>query len=269
MIPHTRHIVLIAVIAALLIVAAPSLNLSQDANGETGQPSESMLLDIRLEGDATILGTEQEADFQLRISYSYPERILRYNYRAEIAGENMLGASVSPDNGTSEDGIFFLKIKGPTNAGELKVKVNASANETDTSWYQIKEFVFKVVKPIHISAVLHNSGENDANNVTVQMFVDGVLKDLKTYNISAGSSVTVHFNWTFGEIPGGEYKVTLVADSSDNIVEFSEGDNTLEMTIYYTKSGNPLRGVISVMIIFVVIVLILTILQKKSVGKKP
>lgn len=229
---------------------------------------ESYLIDIRLDGPSFI-GSSQETDFQLRIRYlEHPERILNYSFAAQLVGSNIAGASFSPSNGTSEDGLFDVKITGPvTSNDDLTVRITAFANESEISWFRTEEIDIPVVSPVEISTTLYNYGEQDAKNVTVQLLVDGDLKDERSYDIPAGGSVLVSFNWTFSSVSNGDHTLTLIADSTDGVVEFSEGNNVLEKTIYYSTSGNPIRGVLSVIIMFVVIVLVLTILQKS--GPRP
>lgn len=231
---------------------------------------ESNQIDVRLDGPS-IIGIEQKAQFQLRITPEFAkERILNYSYNASIVGTNIFEATISPDNGTSKLGIFMIAITGPINIGdgELKVRINASAEELEVTHFQIKEFAFKVVKPVKVSATLSNTGEEDAENVTVTMYIDGDLKDEKVYDIPAGGTVEVSFNWTFASIETGKHEVTLIADVLDELVEFTEGNNILHDTIYYSPPGNAIRGIISVIIIFVCVVLILTILQKSGARPK-
>lgn len=249
-----------------LLLFAPLMAI-QSAIGE--EISESNQIDIRLDGPI-IIGTQQQESYDLRIQYNYPERILNYSYTAKVVGESIFGAEIIPNNGTSDDGTFQFILTGPVTTGEMTIRINATAREIDDiSWYYLEEFDLTIFKPISVSANLYNIGESDANKVTVQMFINGDLKDAKDYSVPAGGSVSVSFNWTFSSIPQGEYVVTLVADSSSETIEFSEGNNVFEETIYYSKSGNILRGVLAVLIIFVAVILALTILQKPGPQKKP
>ncbi|HDP97393.1 MAG TPA: hypothetical protein ENN25_06875 [Euryarchaeota archaeon] len=252
---------------AFLLIALVLIGSSMTASAEL-EERESSQIDIRLDGPSFI-GASLEADFQLRIKYvDHPERILNYSYKAELTGSNIAGASLTPNNGTSEDGLFFITITGPIRSNDdLTVKITAYANETEISRYRVKEIDIPIVKPVEISTILYNVGDQDATYVTVQLLVDGDLKDEKVYDVPAGGSVHVSFNWTFSSISNGEHILTLVADSDDGVVEFSEGNNVLEKTIYYSTSGNPIRGALSIVIMFVVIVLVLTVLQKS--GPRP
>jgi len=235
-----------------------------DSHAADGSPKESMLIDIRLDGP-NVIGSDQQSDFIVRISYAYPERIQSFGYSAKIVGTNLAGAKVTPDNGTDSSGSFSLRITGASAAGKMKVEINATAFETDAAWYRIKEFEIDVVKPIYIGAALVNSGNTPVNNVSIQMIIDGALMETKYYNLSAQGSASVNFTWVFSTITQGKHTIKLVIDDESKIVEFSRGDNVISMDVYYTDSGNILRGILSIMIIFVGVILFLTIIQK---GKK-
>lgn len=250
-------------IMLMMVLAMPLVALNSHAATNTG-PQESMLLDIRLDGP-TVLGSGIPDDFTMRVSYTYPERIQSYGYSAKIIGTNLVGASVTPNNGTGSSGTFTLRITGSTVAGKITVQINATATETDATWYRIKEFVIDVVTPVYIDAALVNTGNTSANNVSVQMFIDNVLKETKHYNLSAQGSAAVNFTWVFSTIPQGKHTIKLVIDAESKVVEFSRGDNVMTLDVYYSDSGNILRGILSIMIIFVGVILFLTIIQK---GKK-
>jgi hypothetical protein len=258
-----RPFALSMAIIIFLILAMPMAAFDSHAATESG-PQESMLIDIRLDGP-NVIGSDLQSDFTVRISYAYPERIQSFSYAAKIIGTNLIGASVTPDNETGSSGFFSLKITGASATGKMKVQINATAFETDATWYRIKEFEIDVVRPVYIDAAIINSGNTSANNVSVQMIIDGALMETKYYNLSAKGSTLVNFTWVFSTIPQGKHTIKLVIDSESKIVEFSKGDNVLSMDVYYSDSGNLLRGILSIMIMFVGVILFLTILQK---GKK-
>jgi hypothetical protein len=250
-------------IIMLLILAMPLAALDSHA-ATNGGPQESMLIDIRLDGP-NVIGTGQQSDFTVRISYAYPERIQSFGFSAKIVGTNLVGATVTPDNGTGPTGSFSLKITGVSIAGKMTVQINATAFETDVTWYRIKEFEINVVRPVYINAVLINFGNTSVNNVSVQMVIDSVLMETKHYNLSALGSASVNFTWVFSTIQQGKHTIKLIIDDESKIVEFSKGDNVISLDVYYSDSGNLLRGILSLMILFVGVILFLTIIQK---GKK-
>jgi len=262
MIGQRSSILLIAAVMVLLV--AMPLSAIEAGAVESG-PQESMLIDIRLDGP-NVVGTGTPADYTVRVSYVYPERIQEYSYKAKIIGTNTLGASVSPDNGTDLEGLFSMVITGASSTGKMMVEINATATEGNITWFRVKEFEISVVRPVFVDAVLLNIGYSDASNVSVDMIIDGSLRETKYYNISANSSISVNFTWVFSTIPQGKHTVTLVIDSQSEFVEFSKGDNVITIDVYFSDSGNPLRGILVIMIIFVGVILSLTILTKG--GKK-
>jgi len=260
---RSRPFALPMTIMMVLLLAIPLAAFDSHAATDSG-PHESMLIDIRLDGP-NVIGSGLQSDFTVRISYAYPERIQSYSYAAKIAGTNLAGATLTPNNGTGSSGSFSLKITGASAAGKMKVEINATALETDATWYRIKEFEIDVVRPIYIDAALVNSGNMSANNVSVQMIIDDALMETKYYNLSALGSTSVNFTWVFSTIPQGKHTIKLVIDDESKIVEFSKGDNVISMDVYYSDSGNLLRGILSLMIMFVGVILFLTIIQR---GKK-
>ena len=260
---RSRPFILSMTVLMFLLLVMPLAAFDSHAATDGG-PQESMLIDIRLDGP-NVIGAGQQSDFTVRISYAYPERIQNFSFSAKIIGTNLVGAKVTPDNGTDSSGSFSLKITGASAVGKMKVEINATAFEADSTWYRIKEFEIDVVRPIYIDAVLVNSGNITANNVSVQMIIDGVLMETKYYNLSAQGIASVNFTWVFSTIPQGKHIIKLIIDDESKIVEFSKGDNVISMDVYYSDSGNLLRGILSLMIIFVGVILFLTIIQK---GKK-
>ena len=250
-------------IIMLLLLAMPMVAFDSHAATDSG-PQESMLIDVRLDGP-NVVGTNLQSAFTVRISYAYPERIQSYSYTAKIVGSNLAGATVTPNNATGSTGSFSLRVTGASVAGKMTVEINATAFEADATWYRIKDFDVDVVRPVYIDADIINYGNISVNNVSVQMIIDDVLMETKYYNVSARGDALVNFSWVFSTIPQGKHTVKLVIDEESKIIEFSKGDNVLSFDIYYSDSGNLLRGILSIMIIFVGVILFLTIIQK---GKK-
>jgi hypothetical protein len=260
---RSRPFILSVAVLILLLLAMPLAAIDSHA-ATNGGPQESMLLDIRLDGPS-VIGAGELSDYTVRISYAYPERIQSFSYAAKIVGTNLFGAIVTPDNATDASGSFSLMITGASAVGKMKVEINATASEADSTWYRIKDFEIDVVRPVYIGATLVNSGNISANNVSVQMVIDGVLMETKHYNMSALEVITVNFTWVFSAIPQGKHTIKLIIDDESKIVEFSKGNNVFSIDVYYSDSGNLLRGTLSLMILFVGVILFLTIIQK---GKK-
>ena len=258
-----NSILLIVLSVSLMLgILAPLTVIKSEAAGKT---SESMLMDVRLDGPSYV-GTGIITDVVLRISYAYPERIDNYTFRAELI-DDLGDGIIAPDNGTAEDGIFHLKITGASTVGKMTIEINATANEGATTWYMIKNFDIDVVKPIFIDVTIQNAGQVIATNVTIKLIIDGELKSTQTVSIMSNTTLPLKFNWTFSTIQQGKHTVTIIIDDPSRIVEFSEGNNILTMDVYYAEPGNILRGVLAIGIMFVAFILIMTILQKKQAPK--
>ena len=261
------HGILVAPFLAILILSILAPVISIDSQASSGKPTESMLIDVRLDG-ANLIGAGMEETFTLRISYAYPERILNFSYLAQMTGTNTTGGSIAPINATSGEGVFKVNIRGPITPGKITVKVNATATEAISTWYRVKEFEIEIIKPIYVEAKLVNNGDVAVNGVSVKMLVDGELMQTEEYNLTGRQIIDLNFSWVAASISEGKHTVTLMIDDPTNIVDFSSGDNVITLDVYYSKSGDILRGVLVLMIIFVTIILILTFLQKKGGSKR-
>jgi len=181
-----------------------------------------------------------------------------YSYKVEIQGSNTTGSSVTPQAGTSESGVFKLNITMPRSAPQtIKIVVNATSKEWRTKVAVSTEVTFqmKVVDPILIRAEVYNTGPVDARNVTARFYADGVLLTTQIFNVSAGSSSKLSYNWTFASIKSGKHVVTVYVDDPSRVVEFSDGNNVFSQTIYVGKQSNP-AGVVLVVGIIIMSVLV-------------
>jgi hypothetical protein len=227
---------------------------------------ETNLIDIRLDGP-DVIGTGVQETYTLRMSYAYPERVQNFSYTVKLTGDNTTGSSISPTNGTAKNGVFTLKVTAPSAVGKFTVQINATADEGRATWFRVEDFELEAVKPVYVNAVLMNSGSASLTNASVKMLVDGVLKRTEFFNISSGQSIQLNFTWVFSTMSEGKHTITLIANDDTNTVEFSTGDNVLTIDVYYSTSGNLLRGILGIMTVFVAIILVMTFLQKKPSAK--
>lgn len=258
-----RRIMILALAFALLSTLAIPL-LASDASSDDA--SESMYLTVKLDGPS-ILGAGVEGQFVLRVEYYFRERIDKYGFTATIVESDVTGGAISPNNGTSEDGMFNLTITGASSPGTMTVQINATADEFGKTWYKVEQFEIEVVPSVTIKAFIENKGNAPVNNVSVKLMVDGGLVEEKRVSLNPLSRIDVVFNWTFRSIPEGRHVITIIIDDPSGVAEFSEGNNVLTKEVYYVTSGNWLRGVLAIGIMFIAFVLIMTLLQKSA--KKP
>lgn len=254
---------IVAPILALLLLSILAPFMSSPTKATVG---ETNLIDIRLDGP-DVIGTGVQETYTLRMTYAYEERIQNFSYTAKLTGGNTTGSSISPANGTSKNGVFTIKVTAPGSAGKFNVQINATADEGRATWFRVEDFELDAVKPVYVNAVLVNNGNSSLTNASVKMLVDGVLKRTESFSIASGQSIQLNFTWVFSTMTEGKHTITLIANDGTNSVEFSTGDNVMTIDVYYSTSGNLIRGILSIMIVFVAIILVLTFLQKKPSSK--
>ncbi|OGS56427.1 MAG: hypothetical protein A3K60_00280 [Euryarchaeota archaeon RBG_19FT_COMBO_56_21] len=192
-----------------------------------------------------------------------------YTYRIELTADNSTGAVATPNTASDPSGFFRFNITMPGEAGQtLTVTVNATSKSTETRLSTSTEmnFKIKIVDPIVITAQVFNSGAVDAKNATAKFFADGELLGTRVFNVTAGNSVTLMYNWTFLKIDQGKHVVTVKVDDANSLVEFSDGNNVLSRTIYVGGQGNPAGAVLTIAVIVASFFVVMTYFQKP--GKK-
>lgn len=194
-----------------------------------------------------------------------------FTYKAEILADNKTGSSVSPSTGSSASGVFKVNITMPGEAPQsIKVRLNVTSKDPSTgdSAEKVREFEIDVVDPFILRATVYNYGAVEATNVTAKFYADGTYLGMRTFNLPAGGSRVVSYNWTWLNIDAGKHTVTVVLDSSDGMVEFSNGNNVYTMTVYIGDEGNPLGAVLTVGVVVMSVFVFLTYLQKPARKKK-
>lgn len=187
-----------------------------------------------------------------------------YTYKAEIVAGNKTGSSVAPSTGSSSSGMFNITVTMPGEAQVIKVKINVTskANDADDNVYKVREYEIKVVSPIVITATVHNTGAVDATNVTAVFYADGILLGDLVFDVPAGGSKVLVYNWTWANIADGEHVVTVIVDDEGELVEFSDGNNVYSMTVYVGSQSNPIGGVLTVAVIIMSVLVALMFMAK-------
>ena len=194
-----------------------------------------------------------------------------FSYKAEIIADNVTGSLISPSTGESSSGVFKLNITLPGYAPQtIKVKFNVTSEDlaTGDSTEKTKSIEIKVIDPIVLRAIVHNTGSVDAANVTAKFYGDGIYLGSQTFNLAAGNSIVLTYNWTWASISDGKHTATIVIDEGNGLVEFSNGNNVCSLTIYVGDESNPLGAVLTVGVIIMSVFVFLTFLQKPSARKK-
>jgi hypothetical protein len=194
-----------------------------------------------------------------------------FSYKAEIIADNETGSLVSPSSGSSASGEFSISVTmpgyGPQN---IKIRINVTSKDASSgdSTEKTREYEVKVLDPIVLRATVYNMGVVDAKNVTAKFYADDEYLGSRTFDLEAGSSRVLSYNWTWVNIAQGKHKVTVVLDSANDIVEFSNGNNIYTMTVYVGDESNPLGAVLTVGVIVMAVMVFLTYLQKPAPKKK-
>lgn len=182
-----------------------------------------------------------------------------------ISATNSTGFDWNPKSPTNELGVFHINLTMPATANQtIKLTVNVTSIEWrgEQETYETSTFAIKVVSPVVIKAQIFNRGAVDAMNVTARFFVDGSLLKSQIFNLTAGNSANLTYNWTFASIRHGQHLIKVTIDEPNNVVEFSDGNNEMTQTIYFGAQGNPAGAVLTMVLIIMIVLFVLTYLQK-------
>lgn len=189
-----------------------------------------------------------------------------YTFRdIEVKAKNDTGVDFQPKSDINEAGVFRFNLTMPEEGGqtiEVSVNVTSKASVGNNETFTHVTFRIKVVEPILITAEVFNRGSVDAQDAVAKFFADGVLIHTQTFNVTAGSSIKLSYNWTVESIRDGKHVITVAVDDANDIVEFSDGNNVFTRTIYVGEQTNPAGAVLTIAVIVVSIFFVLTYLQK-------
>jgi len=185
-----------------------------------------------------------------------------------ITASNKTGWDWTPQSPQNAGGVFPINLTMPGEADQT-IKLVVTVRSTATSDEDIEtqatvEFKMKVVDPVEISAEVFNKGNVEAANVTAEFYADGELLHTVEFNVSADSSKTLSYNWTFSSVKRGEHTIAIKIDDPNEVVEFSDGNNVFTKTIYIGEQGNPAGAILTVLLIIVAVLFVLTYLQKPA-----
>lgn len=183
----------------------------------------------------------------------------------EVKAKNDTGIDYNPKSDINEAGVFKFNITMPQVGGqtiEVSMNVTSKAWKGDDETYTHVSFKIKVIEPVVIAVDVFNRGLVDAVNATANFYADGVLIHKQTFNVSAGSSTTLYYNWTVESLRKGKHVIAVVIDEANDLVEFSDGNNVYTRAIYVGKQTNPAGAILTIAVIFVSVFFVLTYLQK-------
>ena len=183
---------------------------------------------------------------KIRTIVNGPTEVLtdtEYEYTIRIEGApdadkwgyqiNMTGGSATPANGSSDTSSEFkVRIKAPTIEGDFTINVNGTADIGNTTYWNKIEYKVHAFKPSTVKVNLYNSGDVNANNVSVSLYIDGKFQYKTTADVPSGQSKSIDLKWNpkaFGE---GVHKMKIVLDDSNNLTFLDNGKTVFVEDIY-------------------------------------
>lgn len=174
-----------------------------------------------------------------------------WSFVARLEGEEQpLIAKIYPDMLNSTENTFKANISFPNDSQTIKLIVNGSSytNLTDKMWSGDIVQEIDVFEPIiiNISAVIRNPSEMDVEDVLISFYIDGNFIGQKSENIPANSTKKVYYNWIASKADEGQHDVQVRINDDSRLLEFNQGDNIFNMTIYVGE--RPEREMAPIMI---------------------
>lgn len=257
----------LAALALAILVAVPFAAMLVPAENSSAETYSSISIQV----DHPTFGGVSEIVPIVITANGGPAADLGGNYTVafiNITATNTTGWDWNPQAPQSAEGVFSINLTMPGEANQtlrLAVTVRSTAaSDAEIETQATVEFRIKVVDPIEIIAEVFNRGNVEAANVTAEIYADGELLHTLEFNVSAGSSRMIYYNWSFSSIARGEHTVTIKIDDPNDVVEFTDGNNVLTKTIYVGEQGNPAGAILAVLLIIVAVLFVLTYLQKPA-----
>ena len=142
------------------------------------------------------------------------------------------GGKAVPENYTSNtSSTFSVSIQSPVKEGEFTITVNGTADIGNTTYWNKVEYKVKAVQPYVVTATIYNSGEVDANNVSVSLFADGKFQYTATVSVPSGKSSTATLKWNPTGFSDGVHTLEIRIDPSSNLT-FEGGKAVLIKQVY-------------------------------------
>lgn len=174
------------------------------------------------------------------------------SYNASVSGNG----KVTPQSGQTGTDSFTLQVTAPTVTGDFVVTVGVSSVGVQPQVNQTAKYTIKVIPPVIISAVVHNSANVTAQSVPVEFYGDGALLNSTTVSIPANGSKTVTYNWTAPNLAQGQHTVGIKLDPNSQYLHFGDGSREFTRSFYIGDSGwglaNVLLGVVFGLLLLVV-----------------
>jgi len=198
-----------------------------DVNRHTTNKNNAGKISTIIKGP-TEVAIDSEYEYTIRIDGA--DDAERWSYEVEVSE----GGSATPSNGTSSSSKEFqIKLRAPIKEGDFTITVNGSAYYGGNESYSNRT-VYKIhaYRPSLVKVNLYNSGEVDAKNVSVSLYIDGKFQYRAKSDIPSGESKSIELKWNPKAFSEGLHKMKIVLDDSNNLTFLDNGKTVLTEEIY-------------------------------------
>ena len=239
-------------------LGAPDKNIESNncfchTNTLTGKEKDSAVAIVPI-GLPNEMGSGTMVQFNISLNYSKATKDTRWGFAVDLdssGGKSLNGAALSSPVGTASENKTHLThneildsnnlqvtLTAPSKAQTLKVIITANAVDNDGTekgdhWnYIIKEITILKLREVYINTSVRNRGDMDSTAVNVTLLIDGEFMDQQTIqSVKAGGEQNITFTWDATKYKAGEYKVEVLLDSNQTVLELNEGNNKLVKTV--------------------------------------
>ncbi len=153
------------------------------------------------------------------------------------------GGKAVPENYTSQtSSTFTVTVQSPAKEGDFTITVNGTADIGNSTYWNKVEYKVKAVQPYIVTATIYNSGEVDANNVSVSLFADGKFQYTTSVSIPSGKSSTATLKWNPSGFSDGVHTLEIRIDPSSNLT-FEGGKAVLIKQVYVGAMHEDKTGI--------------------------
>ena len=174
---------------------------------------------------------------------------------------------------SNQTGNFTFNVTAPIVECTVTLYVNAtSAAQGNQSVIVERTMTIKVVKPVILTAQVHNSGSIGVRNIVVKFYVDDKYIGSKNIaSLAANASANVTLNWTVTEYTNGYHNAKMVIEGSGSMIVFSNGTNTQTTEFFIGQIGpDPFGKVwLALGVLLLVVVIVMFVMAYFSTGRPP
>src|SRR2546426_5426545 len=158
-----------------------------------------------------------------------PPGAVTYTIWWSLGGPNVGGGlptAANPTTATGNRTTFSLNITAPPAEQTISLVVRISAAVGSAYENTTAEKSITIITPIVLSATFQNTGTTAAVNVTVRVYVDGVLAGTeKIARLNPGAHVTETLSYLPSGLQPGTHQVRVEADLDGNgVIDPAEGE---------------------------------------------